>query len=1369
MADTASPYTRFTNDNSKVNATDPVEQSPLPKPAAPFTPQEQFLYDHHQDNLAHPVDNADGSQSTVSAITKEFDGKHFVIPTIWNGARRTDEDSTDLAMKAGLDNFPSYGSEKEAEDRYNLLHSVIEKDLPGQSGAAEDARNAMERKAQAARQARQAEQDRQAGIGNYEPGFKPEGPNAKEAMDQLAQWRGRAHIPSDQPLPLIYRKMAEARAAGFEWDEINQSIQDKKDAAKAAGFSTDEIERSIMGMSLDKHDGVKPPQSPPQNVPDQVGSALRTFANDWFSPHNVGSFGMMLPEPGVTHTLGSMAKHFGWNMLDFVKTFPQGFVDGAGATAELFNGKDRSPWEWAKLSWEASQFLGVLAGPIGRAIKGIRKVEPAAGLRGANDNVPPGGGAPPPAASFPKFNTFLDGATAIADKHPLGLNDNTLGSTLSALGEHFTRTGEMPTTVAGKVTTYEEFLARMETAKRQKAGTMGEDMTHDPADELHGVPDSDSGMRAQVASLSDKELDNLHASVEAGEHGTPAETSTLYSQIQWELDQRGRGASGVAAGEMIATDKIDKVLHPGTTEVPKGAGALDALKAQFTSLMGDEGGAITLPSVRTDIRPDTMFTPNPGRFGRMLTEIRAFLEPAYMSRPASEAASAAMSWSALRMEQAAHTLNSFGRYIGEMSTTMRYNLIGAIERGLMHHIENNRAVFEAQYPLGTPMREMADAYLRPGSPLFAFAREVRRHLDLAYDEMLALNIAPNYIDHYMPHIWSDFRGAQNWLRSRPLAGGQAFTRDRVFGDVLEGIAAGYTPATDNPITMVLAGLHSMRSFVKAFSVFNEFRGNGAILDGAQVTRGMIEDGWAEVPRYFGMRGAAGYWGHPDAVRILTAMTDTGFMKFSTYRILREVMNGMNAINLAGPGFHTMFVTLDSMYSDISMAATQISRSYFNPGNPKLVATELVKAVGSVIRAPFAPVLNTVTGTMMKRAAQGKSVPSVPGLIEPGRIMQMTQSYVEAGGRFGLSEDFRTSRDGQLWTALRATFDPQFGHMTIPQEFGQMWRDTSAHWANVGGYRVPIAMVSMSFKIMGRVLDSIADPLMGRYVPAAKAGLFYRMMADAERVAPSMGPLEQRHVGWGYNRTIDNRIGEMVYDNNFYNQWVRTAGHFIFRAVGFNFGTIDTGVRGALDMALLKTERIGTVEQFTANTSALAGVVGGTTLMGAIIMKMAGTWNEETAKNPLNYIYPPTDPNNIEGSRIKLPTYANTAWEMHHDPKSALVNRLNPLWPMLVRGATNRNWDGAEITKPSDDVGTNAKDYAKWMQEQMWPYTMSTMLKPSKEQKTIDPIPRMMGIGPAPWAVRHPGKAEKWEHREQTAAEKKLNRKRAAEAAAGEDE
>ena len=98
--------------------------------AMKMSPQEQALYQMHLQNLHGPggVDNPDGSRSSLYQTTVEIEGKTYSLPTVWNGQIVSPQQAVQNAQQYGLDKFPSYSSDQEAQARYDQMHDYMEKD-----------------------------------------------------------------------------------------------------------------------------------------------------------------------------------------------------------------------------------------------------------------------------------------------------------------------------------------------------------------------------------------------------------------------------------------------------------------------------------------------------------------------------------------------------------------------------------------------------------------------------------------------------------------------------------------------------------------------------------------------------------------------------------------------------------------------------------------------------------------------------------------------------------------------------------------------------------------------------------------------------------------------------------------------------------------------------------------------------------------------------------------------------------------------------------------------------------------------------------------------------------------------------------------
>lgn len=121
----------------------PNDMSDLPTPFASnfdvatkelnLTPQEQYLYQHHINNLtgSGKVTNPDGSISTIYQANVEGPGgRNYNIPTVWDGRILPVQQAVQRATQSpgGWNKWPSYATEEQAESRYNAMHDYMGED-----------------------------------------------------------------------------------------------------------------------------------------------------------------------------------------------------------------------------------------------------------------------------------------------------------------------------------------------------------------------------------------------------------------------------------------------------------------------------------------------------------------------------------------------------------------------------------------------------------------------------------------------------------------------------------------------------------------------------------------------------------------------------------------------------------------------------------------------------------------------------------------------------------------------------------------------------------------------------------------------------------------------------------------------------------------------------------------------------------------------------------------------------------------------------------------------------------------------------------------------------------------------------------------
>lgn len=98
--------------------------------AMTLSPEEKFLYNMHLQNLNGPgkIVHPNGDISSLLQMSFDRDGKVYNIPTVWHGKQLSPDEAIREAEKVGLEKFPSYSSEAEAEARYEAMHEYLGRD-----------------------------------------------------------------------------------------------------------------------------------------------------------------------------------------------------------------------------------------------------------------------------------------------------------------------------------------------------------------------------------------------------------------------------------------------------------------------------------------------------------------------------------------------------------------------------------------------------------------------------------------------------------------------------------------------------------------------------------------------------------------------------------------------------------------------------------------------------------------------------------------------------------------------------------------------------------------------------------------------------------------------------------------------------------------------------------------------------------------------------------------------------------------------------------------------------------------------------------------------------------------------------------------
>lgn len=649
-------------------------------------------------------------------------------------------------------------------------------------------------------------------------------------------------------------------------------------------------------------------------------------------------------------------------------------------------------------------------------------------------------------------------------------------------------------------------------------------------------------------------------------------------------------------------------------------------------------------------------------------------------------------------QQAAENLRGFGRVVGNLSPPEKLAFMDAIETGAVPK----------------------------GSPVAPLAKEIRGLFDDRWKKMDERGIAPGYIQDYLPHLWQDPAKAAEtfsaYYGKRSLEGRKSFTKERTLATIKEGMDAGLKPVTDNPIELSLMQLHQMDKFITAQDVIREMEGEGLALRVPHDER--APEGWIPIDDKIARKGNTTLYAPEQAATIVNRALSPGLAGMPIYDTIRSAGNMMNSAQLGMSAFHAAFVTADAATSAVAKGVKQISR---------LSPSEVVRGVGSIAKAPAAPVMNYLRGRKMMLQYLGRGqYPEMEPIVD---------ALIKGGGRAKMDSFYRGSAAGSFWQAMRGSLVRSSGRATLGQEIQQMFHD--AQPINVGGVPVASGVVRAAAQLVPRVMDTIMAPIMEDLVPKMKLGVFFDLMKDELRLNPTMDLATKRTVAGRIWDSVDNRLGQLAYDNLFWNKSMKDFGHIAVRSLGWNLGTIRELAGGTLDVAKGRGIEAGNMKQITDRASYVVAMPIMTAMMGAFYAYLKGTWRPEQGVK--DYFFPPTGGRDAQGGpeRANMPGYFKDAFEWSHQPLQTAKGKIHPLWQTIYSMMTNEQWNGAAIADTRKGVGLpQVKDYAAWFLSQFMP--LSIRPAPSSSQSAISGGEQFFGIRPAPYAVREPERAEKAE-------------------------
>ena len=516
--------------------------------------------------------------------------------------------------------------------------------------------------------------------------------------------------------------------------------------------------------------------------------------------------------------------------------------------------------------------------------------------------------------------------------------------------------------------------------------------------------------------------------------------------------------------------------------------------------------------------------------------------------------------------------------------------------------------------------------------IYAYHRDL---LDQAYKLSQEWDSTIEYIENYFPHIWEDPVKAKSVLEQiYERHGGRRAFKERF--------------ARHRKINLIREGLnyglklkHTNPEQIVRIRLYSALKASTyARLLAQWKEMGLVTEERISPKQVVIETPDKRYYTSPDVKVIWDRITDVGLFgrKDAVGEVARSALalkNTFSALKLGLSAFHFTMVSLVDVAQKGLVAVNKLASGDLG-GAVKTIATNTFKLGGEIERIlEFGP-KNEEEETIF-------------------------ESLMMAGARKGMPEEFKVKLDTTL----------------------QELREKKQY------HKVPFALIT-------GVVSKLQEPLMEIYVPRLKLAGFWLEYGDWLARNPHATVEEKRRMASRIWDSIDNRYGEMVYDNMFWPRWMRDIGVMSMLSLGWNLGTIREVGNSFVDLAnvIEKARRGEKVDIAELDKAIFIGVY--TLVVGAFGALMNKLLSGEWPKQIKDFFYPRTGRTNPDGSeaRVLVPAYSKDFVSVANAvQKEGIIkglvtvgrHKLAPLWASIADVLANRDFYGTMITDPADSI------------------------------------------------------------------------------------
>ncbi len=425
-------------------------------------------------------------------------------------------------------------------------------------------------------------------------------------------------------------------------------------------------------------------------------------------------------------------------------------------------------------------------------------------------------------------------------------------------------------------------------------------------------------------------------------------------------------------------------------------------------------------------------------------------------------------------------------------------------------------------------------------------------------------------------------------------------------------------------------------------------------------------GEAEKP-HGGMLIMGNYYAPQPVANVMNNYLSPGLRgKSGVFRAYLGAGNFLNQAQLGLSLFHAGFTALDAATSKLALAIEHgVGRRF----------KESIKAAALTPLAPFENIMrgDKVLKEWFSPGSQG------------GDLAKIVDAMKAGGGRAKMDDFYRTKLTERMVDAFKR------GNIT-----GGMMR------------------------LPGAILETAAKPIMEYIVPRQKMGIFADMARmELEKLGPDAAnrDLVRAAMAKAWD-SVDNRMGQVVYDNLFWNKTVKDLSMASVRSVGWNLGTLRELGGGVMDFGKVPLDAVrGRKPEFTHRMAYLLAMP----LLAGLIGGVMNYWmTGEPPKELKDYFFPRTGEIDRNGHavRMSLPSYMKDVYGYTTHPLQVVANKLHPAISAVAQMLANKDYYGVKIRNEDDPLVKQLLDMAKYAAAQVEPFGFRNYRKLNEESAPL---------------------------------------------------